>query len=300
MLSLKDDYIIITYHYVRDPSPEWLGIHPCPLKEFDRQVKFLSENFRTVSVPEVHEAAQKGLSGKFCALTFDDGFKDNYENALPILKKYKATGTFFIITSTFGDKLPLTHKLHILFSHSSPGELIDFFNSWSNGAHLISKDRSIDNRRKHGDMLTNNFKESMIALPVAVREHFLNFYFEKYGLDEKDLCRILFMNFDEVRKLASQGMAIGSHSHNHNSFEFLDSDSARGDLRTSRRILGNLLNKEVNIFSYPHGRYSAETSRLLQEEDFRYAVTIECRAVESKDNSFLIPRYDANDLQFLL
>ncbi len=291
----KENYIIVTYHYVRDPDPAWGGIHPCSIKEFDRQVQWLVERFRIVSVPEVYQAAREGSSGKFCAFTFDDGFRDNYENAAPILKKYKATGTFFVITSIFGGKLPLTHKLHILFSRSSPSELIDLFNSWSQGAYVIPKDRSIDNRRKHGDRLTNNFKEAMITLPSVTREQFLHFYFEKFGLDEEVLCRALFMGSDQVRKLDAEGMVIGSHSHGHNSFEVLPVEKARADLQTSKKILEELLGKGVDVFSYPHGRYAPETANLLDEIGFRYAVTIERRSITPKDSAFLIPRYDTND-----
>lgn len=292
----KENYIIITYHYVRDSDPDWGGIHPCPIKEFGRQIRWLAERFQIVSVPEVYEALRSGKAGKFCALTFDDGFRDNYENAAPILKKYKAIGTFFIITSTFSGKLPLTHKLHILFSRSSPSELIDLFNGWSKGVHLIPKDRSINNRRKHGDILTNNFKEAMINLPVVIREQFLNFYFEKYGLEENILCQSLFMSPDEVRQLDAEGMVIGSHSHDHNSFEVLPAEKARVDLRASKKILEDFLGKEVGVFSYPHGRYAIETPDLLNEVGFQYAVTIERRSLMSQDSAFLMPRYDTNDL----
>ncbi len=296
MPALNDRYIVVNYHYVRDPSPDWLGIHPCPIAEFDRQIKLLSENFKIVSVSEVYEAAKNGVDGKFCALTFDDGFKDNFENALPILKKYSATGTFFIITSTFEFKVSLTHKLHVLFSRSSPEELIDLFNNWAGESYAIPKDHSIDFRRKHGDMLTNNFKETMIILPDAVREKFLDFYFKKFNLDENNLCRILFMNSNEVKKLASQGMAIGSHSHNHNSFELLSMNDALIDLRNSKKKLDDLLRKEVDVFSYPHGRYAAEAVELLDRAGFRYAVTIDRRSITAQDSKFFIPRYDANDL----
>jgi len=86
--SLDDKHIVVMYHYIENPSKERSGIHPCPVAEFERQVKFLSENYNIVSLKELFKAIKSGSDEKFCTLTFDDGLKDQYQNAVPILKKY--------------------------------------------------------------------------------------------------------------------------------------------------------------------------------------------------------------------
>ena len=85
MISLQDRYIIINYHYVEDPKLDWGGIHPCSVKEFEKQIGFLSENFEIVSVGEIFDFAQREQKGKFCAITFDDGLRGQYSNALFLL-----------------------------------------------------------------------------------------------------------------------------------------------------------------------------------------------------------------------
>ncbi len=297
MLNPDDKYIIVNYHYVRDPDPKWGGIHPCPVGDFQKHIAFLKKNFEITDIAGVYQAAKTRKPGRFCAITFDDGFRDNYENALPILKKHNAIGTFFIIGGTLEGRMPLTHKLHVLFSVMSAGELIDSFNQWAAGAYIIPKDHSINNRRKHGDMLTNNFKEAMILIDPRLRDGFVDHCFSKKGLDEARLVKDFFMPEELIKDLDRTGMLIGSHSHGHNSFEVLSAAEIKSDLLASRAILEKITGKKINTFSYPHGRYSDQTLAELEAAGFDYAVTIDRRPVSSEDKPLLIPRYDANDLK---
>ncbi|MDO8467174.1 MAG: polysaccharide deacetylase family protein [bacterium] len=297
MEPTKEQYIIVAYHYVRDPDPKWTGIHSCSIREFDRQIKLLSEQFKIVSVSEVAEAARQARAGKFCAITFDDGLLDNYQNALPVLEKYGAKATFFIITSVFDGGVPLTHKLHALFSQASAGELIDIFNQWAAGRYSIPKDKRLDQRRVHGDILTNNFKETMVMLDEDTRKNFLDFCFQKFRINEPLLNKQLFMTREQVVDMKRRGMIIGSHSHSHHSFESLKAPEAEDDVFRSNESLTKLLGRTPDVFCYPHGRHSKVTPVILQQAGFSYAVVIERRAVSKNDDSFLLPRYDANDLR---
>lgn len=296
MITEKDKHIIVNYHYVRDPDPKWRGIYPCPVNKFEKDVQFLSKHYQIVSVPEVYQTAKNGSEGKKCAITFDDGFLDNYENALPILKRYRILATFFIITSVLEGRVPATHKIHFLLSNFSASELIDMFNEWAAGRFIIPKDKNINTRRLHGDMLTNNFKETMTSIASEERDIFLNLALDRGGITEKNLNGALFMNPPQIRDLATNGMHIESHSHNHDSFETLDEVNAKKDIETSRSILQSVFGIPSTIFSFPHGRFSSATSDILKAEGFQYAVTIERRGIDKKDAPFTVPRYDVNDI----
>ena len=152
--SHEDRHIIVNYHYVEDPRADFAGIHPCAVKEFERQIAFLSRRYTLVTVPEAAKAAAKGSDENLCALTFDDGLQDQLEHALPILKKYRAPATFFIITSTLSGEIPAAHKLHLLLSKVSAEELIDSFNDFIRARYpkhteplRIPKDRRITKRK---------------------------------------------------------------------------------------------------------------------------------------------------------
>ena len=103
---------ILMYHYTSVPPPDAdiyrldLSVTPAAL---DAQMAYLAqEGYHPIRVSDLSDYLLKGklLPTKPIVLTFDDGYSDNYDNALPILKKYKFTATFFIIAGFVDDKRP--------------------------------------------------------------------------------------------------------------------------------------------------------------------------------------------------
>lgn len=71
---------------------------------FERQMRYLARTRAVVPLPELADRLRKGESVAGCvALTFDDGYRDNLENALPILEKYNLPATIFVITGRLGE-----------------------------------------------------------------------------------------------------------------------------------------------------------------------------------------------------
>lgn len=307
MFSSENKHIIVNYHYVEDPDPKKSGIVPCSVSDFDKQIKFLSENYKMASVPEVYQAAKEGKTGKFCAITFDDGLNDQYENALPILEKYKAPASFFIITSVFSGRLPTAHKVHNLLSMVPIGQLVDKFNGFLKDfypdlveSYLIPKDRRLTQKRLHEDPITANFKETMIMVPEDMKGRFLRFGFKTFGLNEKKISKELFMDEDRVRSLKKAGMYVGNHSHHHYALNVINEETLRNDLQLSKDVFTDILGEQPDVFSYPHGRSNESARKILREEGIKYAVTIEKRAIEKDEDPLLIPRYDTNDIKTYL
>lgn len=300
-------HIIINYHYVRDPQPEWGGIYPCSVKEFERQIDYLVKEYSLVSVPEVYRAAQENSPKKLCAVTFDDGLQDQFQNALPILKKFGSKATFFIITSVWEGTLTSAHKIHILSSKVSMSSLVDLFNEFLASFHpelkksyWIPKDRRLVNKRLHEDVVSANFKEIMIRLDAKTKESFLDSVLKELGLDEKVLSRDLFMSEDTVRALSKQGFFVESHTHFHQSLENQQRNFLKEDLKMSTEIFRKVLGYAPSVISYPHGRISGEARDAVKDCGFSYGVTIEPRNVSCQDDPLLIPRYDTNHLRDFL
>lgn len=304
MFSPQERHIVVNYHYVENPRKDFSGVYPCPVAEFERQIKFLSEHYRITTVEEVLKAAKAGSNDRLCAITFDDGLKGQYQNALPILRKYGAVATFFPNTLALEGRLPATHKVHILLSKFSSEELINAFNNFLaefypdlKEKYLIPADRRLTNKRLHEKPAIANFKETLIFLPAEIRNHFLEHCFAKFGLDEKALNRQIFMLPKEVKELIGAGMQVGSHAHSHYAFDAIDETLMRKEVTLAQESLALLLGYRPDIFSFPHGRYNATAVRVLKDEGFKCAVTVEKRAVASHDDDFSAPRYDTNQIR---
>ncbi len=103
---------ILMYHYLSVPPPDAdiyrldLSVTPAA---FDAQMNYLSQQgYHPIRLSDLSDYLLNGtpLPTKPIVLTFDDGYSDNYDNALPILKKYKFTATFFVIAQFVDDKRP--------------------------------------------------------------------------------------------------------------------------------------------------------------------------------------------------
>lgn len=94
-LKIKPHVRILMYHHVCDILYNPFNVS---IKNFDDQINFLVHNYTILSLTEVLDSLNQGknLPQNTIVITIDDGFKDAYTNAYPILKKYEATATVFL------------------------------------------------------------------------------------------------------------------------------------------------------------------------------------------------------------
>ena len=307
----QDQYLIINYHYVLDTAlhPRLGGIYPVSPADFRDQVRFLSDNFKVVTLEKLYRAARENLAGRFCSLTFDDGLKEHANFVLTVLKEYMLPGTFFIITIPLEGRIPLAHRIHCLRSKHSVSELMEFY-------HRFVQERYPDLLRTHAvrdngslpapkikvydDALTAGFKLVMSRLSPAVSQELVDLIWSKCGWDDKyerSMAREIFLDADEIKEMVHWGMVIGCHTHSHNPLWLLDNKAIKLDILSSQKILSDITGRRINLFSYPHGIYSADSQKVLKELDFEYAVTTKRNALNGTENPLLIPRYDVRDLE---
>ena len=94
--------LIICYHCIKDEGNP--NLRPAKVADFDKQMQYLSKVYNPISLDQMAQHIQNGTSlpSKAVAVTFDDGYRDNYENAYPILRKYNIPATFFLTTGFIG------------------------------------------------------------------------------------------------------------------------------------------------------------------------------------------------------
>ncbi len=93
----KKGLTILTYHSISDEIEPDETVTP---EEFDRQLQYIKEKYRVISLEEAIRYLQgnlKKISGSI-VITFDDGYSDNYHNAYPLLRKYNIPATIFLIS----------------------------------------------------------------------------------------------------------------------------------------------------------------------------------------------------------
>lgn len=305
MKITKDDKnIIVNYHYVENSNPNSTTSHPCSNEEFDKQVSFLKDNYEIVDIPILYKRAVEESPNPSCAITFDDGLKCQYKNALPILNKHKMPATFFISTGTLEGFLPSTHKIHALLSQLDGENLVAITNNFFKNKHpelvrkyLIPLDKRITEERKLRDNVSiANFKETLNILPSTIGDELLDQLLGKTSIDMEKLPGSLFMDADEIQELDRGIHTIGCHGHHHYALNSQEERSVENEIEDSFAKLSNIISNSPKIFSYPHGGENDFVIKTLKKSGFTHAVTIEQRQLTKETNPFKIPRFDTKDL----
>lgn len=101
-----DAAVVVAFHRIQDtPDPRGLTTS---VGMFERHCRFFARHFRVISLPELVDRLERGVTvHRTLAITFDDGYRDNFDNAAPVLEELKLPATFFVVTRWMGtDVLP--------------------------------------------------------------------------------------------------------------------------------------------------------------------------------------------------
>jgi peptidoglycan/xylan/chitin deacetylase (PgdA/CDA1 family) len=255
---------------------------------FARQVDFLAKRHRIVSVGEMVRQmhSRRGVDPRTVAITFDDGYEDNYRNAFPILREHGATAAFYITTGTVADvQVPWTVGLRrAIRLCDRPGVSLSFLG-----------ERSID-------LSTDAKKEVTIKMVTGIVkrckldeiESILAEVHEEMGSRTDLRARRIMMNWDEIREMHGAGMTIGAHTHAHYNLPSLDTSDVTHEVVVSRRDIEEALQAPVEHFAYPNGRTDchcdARVAKLVAVAGFESAVTSLSGPVSHRHSPYCIPR----------
>lgn len=284
--------VILRYHSVSD-DPSWRGeymqeslvVSP---EVFDRQVSALTRRHRLTTVDDIVDRMRAGRSidSRAVALTFDDGYEDNYRVAFPILKKHGASATFYVTTGSVGDGDTLwTVRLRRAIRECAHDSLpLTFL-----GPHPL--DVSTEEAREAAvKMLTGIVKRSK----REEIEEILREVHEAVGEADGTPGRRTMMNWDEIGELHSAGMGIGAHTVSHFNLPSLDTSDVAREVVASKRDIEDRLGAEVRHFAYPNGRTDrhcdARIAKIVAMAGFHSAVTSLAGPVSARYSEYCIPR----------
>jgi peptidoglycan/xylan/chitin deacetylase (PgdA/CDA1 family) len=198
-------------------------------------------------------------------VTFDDGYRDNCETALPILRKHSVPAKFFIATGFLDTRrLPWwDHVACVLKRTNVPRLTLD---RWPGDVDPIVINLGPTSGGQQHAMAITTVVRSFLDGSIEDEPWFLAQLDEQaeVPIDSKALGCKLFMGLDQVRQLADAGMAVGSHGQSHRALAGLDDATQRRELTGSKRFLENSLGLEIKALAYPFGWEGTFTARTMQ------------------------------------
>ncbi|CAD84758.1 MULTISPECIES: polysaccharide deacetylase family protein [Nitrosomonas] len=285
---------IVIYHRVL-PEPDLLTGEG-GIAQFEKGLSYLTNNFNILPLSEAVNKLRSGtLPGRAACITFDDGYADNAEIALPILQKHGVTATFFI-ASGFLDGGRMWNDTVIESVRRAKGDKLDL-NAIGLGNHAIA---TLEQRRETLNLLINKLK----YLPHEARASQVD---KLSTIIAADLPDNLMMISAQVRQLHDAGMEIGGHTLTHPILASIDDAAARTEIAEGKAKLEAIIDTPLRLFAYPNGKpgkdYLSAHVKMIKDAGFEAAVSTAWGAARQDSDMFQLPRFtpwDQSEWRYVL
>lgn len=258
---------------------------------FDQLIGSLAKQFNILPLSEaVDRAAQGKLPASSISITFDDGYADNFTQALPILEKHGAHATFFIATG-FLDGGRMWNDTIIETVRALPdGEHPNHLHS----GQVVQLNNFAD-RRTFAQQVIDHYKHKPIEERAELVRQFAAAYNQALPDD-------LMMNSQQLVAMANSAAAeIGAHTQNHPILATLSAQQAQQEILHSFDALEAKLGKRPQLFAYPNGKvgrdYLPEQAKWLGEQGIKAAVATDWGTLTRATDPMQIPRFSPWNLK---
>lgn len=281
---------VLIFHRVL-PETDPLFPDEVDAARFDELLGWVKSWFNVLPLDEAARRLQEGtLPARAAALSFDDGYADNHDVALPLLRKHGLPCSFFIATG-FLDGGRMWNDTLIAAVRSSALEVLDL--------RGLQDGQGLDlGQHQLGDMparraVLGPLIHRVKYLPPEVRVACVNAIASRAEVRPP---ADLMMTSEQVKALHRAGMQIGAHTVSHPILATLSPNEAADEIGRSRDTLAALLGANVDLFAYPNGKpgkdYQPEVHpSLVRELGFSAAVSTRCAASRRGEDVFQIPRF---------
>ena len=271
---------LIFHRVLPEPDP----IFPAEMyaRRFDEMCGWLKSWFNVLPLDAAATHLQQGtLPARAACITFDDGYADNHDVAMPILQRHGLTATFFVATG-FLDGGRMWNDTIIEAVRECKSHVLDLGEL---GAFVLGKPVE---KAAAIDAIIRKVKYLPVPERLKITEHIAL----TAGVRPPDN---LMMESAQVKSLRYGGMQVGAHTVSHPILATLSDESARAEIKGGKLALERLLGEPVKLFAYPNGKpgadYTAAAVAIAREAGFSAAVSTSWGAAHCSGDIFQIPRF---------
>jgi peptidoglycan/xylan/chitin deacetylase (PgdA/CDA1 family) len=279
-LTAPTRFLVLTYHRVNDDGHPFFG--GVPLGLFRRQMETVRRLFSVLPLEELVRRSREGTAPRNgLAVTFDDGYRDNFDNAFPVLRELGLPATIFLVPDAIdGDPLIWHDRVFDAFHRTGKGAL-DFEGRRLPLATLAEREASLR-------VVLSKLRSSK----PEVRDALIEGVLVELGV-KPDSRGFPKLTWDQVRSMASGGISFGAHTLDHPILSRVSAEEARRQVGESKRRIESQLDREVTAFAYPNGSasdFDAGTEKIVEAEGFAFALTTVPGANDARTPPFRLHR----------
>ena len=272
---------------------------------FEAHLAYLRKRFEIISLAELLDlwrTNQLKSDRSYCVITFDDGWRDNYQFAFPVLMKYRIPATIFLATDFIGTaRWFWPDQMMLLLENgrqdttgAADRKAFSTVLEEAIGVTLSEADGSFK-RVESGDPIDS---DSIIECCKGVEVDRIQQIIDRLSRAlhmELPTQRVL-LNWDEVREMAGKGVAFGSHSCSHRIMTQIPPSEAKTELINSMETLLEQGIKPVPVYCYPNGNFDRDIQKLVREGGYLAAVGCEVGLERDRPNDlFALKRISVHE-----
>ena len=261
---------ILNYHRINDFN-DLFTIDSVSALDFEKQMYYISKNYHVLSLEDIydHIVNNRILPTQCLAITFDDGYEDNYTFAYPILGKYNLPATIFLPVDCIDSQTPLWFdKVLSAFKATSKKQFVSPLNQMAFDihtmeqkvytAHITLKDLKKSDNKQREKFVLDVLKELDISSNEALH-------------NTGNL-----LTWPRIMEMSRHNISFGSHTMTHPILANLPDTELEWELETSRQIIENKVEKQVLFFAYPNGKgpdYNEKVIQSVKQAGYKAAMT---------------------------
>lgn len=240
----------------------------------ERHIDWIARRYAIVSIDDVafHLETNQPFRRATAAVTFDDGYRDVYEHAFPLLQRKGIPSAVFVVTDLMGTGRPqIFDRLYLVLRRMQ-----------ESGVPLQLMGLRDADPLKLMTLALNAFPQIEIEASLTSLE-------QRFRIETGELEGTAPLTWDMVATMNRAGVIIGSHTASHCLLPSESIETAKRELVSSRQTLEARLGHPVTHFAYPDGRYNPEVIEAVSAAGYRFGYSI-CESRDTKYPLLTIPR----------
>jgi peptidoglycan/xylan/chitin deacetylase (PgdA/CDA1 family) len=296
---LKGRAVVLMYHRVlpaelASRSFSHPGIIVTP-ESFSRHMDFLKRKFSPLSLAEFHQHMESGtpFPDGACLVTFDDGWVDNYDYALPILRERGIPAVVFVATDYIGSNRPFWQERlgHLLYQASHRGLCQPVLHAHDILLPSPSDDAAL--RRAIADTVDRFRSEPYEKIDGLLKR--MENALALAGLDQRSSPSDRFMTWPQVRAMSEHGITVASHCSSHRLLTRLDEVSVTAEFKRSGRQIETTLGSGTCALAYPGGSHDENVRQSAIQSGYRLGFTTNSGTADAQKDPLSIPRINVHE-----
>ncbi|MDI5934164.1 polysaccharide deacetylase family protein [Halomonas kalidii] len=236
--------------YLKGLRPAW----------FDAQLAYLTRHYEVIPLATLVRCLEQGreVPRRSVVLTLDDGFRDNLEQAFPVLERYRVPATLFVVTRSLTEgELPWSQRLGVLFQRTRVPEV----------SHALLGECPwplADDRQRR--VAYQHVKAAIAPRRREERDGVIELLANRLDVEPP---RDRMLNWQDARLLQAGGVEIGGHGYSHALLGRVTPSEACREIARCKVDLENFLGLKTPAFCLPGGSFTSAVIERVRQSGFR-------------------------------